>query len=168
MVSTEVQKVFTLASATSTVIDGHFDSVHLRLPILSRQTFNEDLQRSSSGYRADVAILCLAIYLTQQRPQQRGETMQSSLYVTIKMLIGLLEASGYSNLRIVQCRVLIAWYEMGHGLFHAALLSISSCTKAAHLCGLQEPSVEVSAELQDAEVDEETRRTRWAIRNLDR
>ena len=168
IVSSEVQRVLGSTAEVATITNAYFRSVHLRLPVLSREHFSESLSISSDLLQADLAVLILVMYLAQQRPQHRGESMQSSLYVTAKMLIGLLEASNYSSLRTVQSRVLLSWYELGHGLFSGASISIGACARAARLIQLHGRSPKTPTDHREAALEEERMRTWCAIRNLDR
>lgn len=95
--------------------------------------------------------------------------MQSSLYVKVKGIISLLEATTYHSLETVQSRILVAFYELGHGLHHAATASIGACGKIARFIALhndlKHPYPEETAR---GILLEEKRRTMWALHNLDR
>ncbi|KIW35706.1 uncharacterized protein PV07_02390 [Cladophialophora immunda] len=93
--------------------------------------------------------------------------MQSSLYITVKNIISLLEATDYLSLEMCQCRLLIVFYEIGHGLFPAASISIAACAQAARTLGLHNQwSTPVTT--QHTLDEEERRRVWWAVFNLDR
>jgi hypothetical protein len=94
--------------------------------------------------------------------------MQSSLYVTSKSIISLLEATSYLSLEVVQCHLLIAFYEMGHGIYPAAAASIGACAKIAHYTNSHHGSILSSKKDEREIVVEEKRRTLWALHNLDR
>lgn len=94
--------------------------------------------------------------------------MQSSLYVTLKGIISLLEATSYHSLEVVQCRLLIAFYEIGHGIYPAAAASIGACAKMAHFAGFRHRSILSSNEDEREIVAEEKKRTLWMMHNLDR
>jgi hypothetical protein len=94
--------------------------------------------------------------------------MQSSLYVTVKSIISLLEATSYHSLEFIQCRLLIAFYEMGHGIYPAAAASVGACAKMARFAGFYQESILLSLEDDREIVVEEKKRTLWALHNLDR
>jgi hypothetical protein len=62
--------------------------------------------------------------------------------------------------------LLIALYEVGHGIYPAASISMASCARAARNLGLHKIRSKPLSESED-EI-EEKRRTWWAIHNLDR
>jgi hypothetical protein len=96
------------------------------------------------------------------------DSMQTELYVMVKSVVSLLEATGYNTLNTVQCRIVVAFYEMGHGLYPAASVSIGGCARLAIAVGLNRSKEQDM--LSDDEIieEEERRRTWWAIVNLDR
>lgn len=168
IVAEEVRKLLGSQENVITICHAYFNTVHLRLPILSRKQFDETLFESTNTMGADIKALCLAMFLVQQRPQQNGETMQTLSYVSLKTILSLLEVANRPNIQVTQCRVLVAYYELAHGLHPAALLSIGACAKAARLISLQK-SIRWDETGNDVfTLDEERRRTWWAIFNLDR
>jgi hypothetical protein len=86
----------------------------------------------------------------------------------VKSVVSLLEATGYNSLDTVQCRIIVAFYEMGHGLYPAASVSIGGCARLAIAIGLNRSKERDM--LSDGEMleEEERGRTWWAIMNLDR
>ncbi|RAO70459.1 uncharacterized protein BHQ10_006471 [Talaromyces amestolkiae] len=94
--------------------------------------------------------------------------MVSSLYTTVKTSISLLEATGCNSLDTIQCRLLLVLYEMGHGIYPAASISIGACARAARNLGLHPGSSEAAEPTSMEVIEEERRRTWWAVHNLDR
>jgi hypothetical protein len=119
--------------------------------------------------KADFSLLCLCIYLAVQAPPNHGQNVQSSTYAKIKTHISLLEACGSLSLDFVQARLLLAIFEMGHGLYPAASISVGSCARTARALGLNKkrfcPSLLNELARQRAE---EEKRTWWEILVLDR
>jgi hypothetical protein len=152
-----------------------FSTVYIRVPFISQRRFRVNLPYVYSRPRADYLLLCLSISLVLQRPREinfPGETMQSSLYVTVKCLIASLEAAGVLTLGFVQARALVCFYEIGHGIYPAAAASLAACASSARLLGLenrrsrkQHPEV---GDLAGESETEEKKRTLWAIVNMDR
>ena len=102
-------------------------------------------------------------------PVDQGQSMQSSLYVMVKSNISLLESTGYLSLEVVQSRVLLSYYEMGHGILPAALISIGACARAARALGLHKKLFHSPSENSGARMRaEEEKRVWWAVINLDR
>jgi hypothetical protein len=110
------------------------------------------------------------MHLLQQEPLAHAEDscMQSSLYFTIKSIISTLEGAGYADLVSVQCRAMVAFYELGHGIYPAASISVGGCARLARALQLH---VDDGKERVDNEArleNEEQQRTWWAIVNMDR
>lgn len=49
----------------------------------------------------------------------------------MKSFLGLLDALGKNTLSLLQARLLVVLYEMGHGLYPAAYISIGAIVRAA-------------------------------------
>ena len=96
--------------------------------------------------------------------------MQSTLYVTIKCFIGALESINSFSLEIIQCRLLITFYEIGHGTYPAASISIAACARTARALGLNKKQFEVESLKDHAATAraEAEKRAWWAVTNLDR
>ncbi|KAL7803003.1 fungal-specific transcription factor domain-containing protein [Trichoderma afarasin] len=144
----------------------YFSSVHRRLPIISESRFHENLSRLFVPSGIDFTTLCLCMKLIQQNPVQqnaRTRDISSPHYLVAKSSIGFLEAAGFDTLDAIQSRLLLALYEIGHGIYPAASVSIGSCARLARNLGLSRDSWRS----QDTDV-EERKRTWWAVHNLDR
>ncbi|KAL6691743.1 hypothetical protein J3F84DRAFT_161505 [Trichoderma pleuroticola] len=144
----------------------YFGSVHQRLPIISESRFRENLSRLFVPSGIDFTTLCMCMKLIQQNPVQkniRTGDITSPQYLVAKSSIGFLEAAGFDTLDAIQSRLLLALYEIGHGIYPAASISIGSCARLARNIGLSRDSWL----LQDIDV-EERKRTWWAVHNFDR
>lgn len=72
------------------------------------------------------------------------------------------------SILVLQAGVLVALYELGHGIYPAAFLSIGACARYAHALGINvSRTVPTRRVLTLVEV-EERRRVWWAIVILDR
>lgn len=145
-----------------------FVGTHQRIPALSRFRFYKNLPSLTRRPRADFTALCLCINLIQQMPSAQTISVQSSLYITVKNLINLLDATCKLSLNIVHCRLLLTFYEMGHGLHTAAYASIAACARIARALGLHRKVWRNPGAEADITAMEEEKRTWWAIVNLDR
>jgi hypothetical protein len=95
--------------------------------------------------------------------------MQSSLYVNVKSKISLLESTSYLSLMVIQARLLVAFYEMGHGISPGAAISISACASSARALGLNKKAFQtVQGEGSTLLNAEEEKRVWWAVLILDR
>jgi hypothetical protein len=149
------------------VIGKYFSTVHQRVTIICKKRFLDRLV-SFKTVPADFAALCLAMNLVIRQPSVPPASMLSPAYANLKGLISLLEASEYLTLEVVQCRILCATYEFGHGNLAAASMSVAACAKVARLIEL-EPRRQGLAPHDFATLeDEERSRARWALANLER
>lgn len=95
--------------------------------------------------------------------------MQSSQYVSIKNAISLLEAASIISVEVVQARLLMTFYEMGHNIHPGASISIATAARTARLLGLNKKRFQNPAEdLGSKIIAEEEKRVWWAVVNLDR
>jgi hypothetical protein len=143
----------------------YFDNIYHRLPIISKRRFYQRLPTLAADAKADFTALCMTIKMVEQRPDQHGESMQSSLYVTLKGIMSLFEATGYLSLEIVQSRLLLAFYEMGHALHPASSMSVAACARAVRALELHPKQKAGAVDNFEAE---EQKRVWWATFNLDR
>lgn len=169
IVQEQLLKVIGSRNYMHEVASEYFATISRRISIVSAERFFGRLPSiESAKCAADFTALCLCMYLVSQVPRPHDRSMQSSLYVTSKSIISLLEATSYHSVEVVQCRLLIAFYEMGHGIYPAAAASIGACAKMAHYAGFNHCSVLSSAKDEREILVEEKRRTLWALHNLDR
>lgn len=165
----EVQNIFGTSEALREAADNYFESVALRLPIVSRKKFYDRLARESTlSIPADLALLCICMHLIQQPPGAQPESMQSPLYIKIKSIVSLLEATSFQSLEYIQCRLIVSYYEMGHGIYPAASISLGACGRLARGMRIHKYRNELP-ESESARLEtEEKRRVWWAVVNLDR
>jgi hypothetical protein len=114
----------------------YFNTLSNRMPFIWRDRFNSRLQSMRTNPHADFSLLCLCIYLVVQYPPKYNQNVRSSVYAIIKGHISLLEASGFLSLEFVQARLLLSIFEIGHGLYPAASISIGACARTARALGL--------------------------------
>ena len=150
----------------------YFAGIYLRVPILSRRQFLRQVSTMYSHPRANFTLLCLSIHLLTRRPDEaeaaghHAQTMHSSTYVMVKSFLGVLQSLTAPTLELVQVMVLVVLYEMGHGIYPAASMSIASCARAARSIGIHKTQAELGIEEQVAA--ELRKRLWWAIFDLDR
>jgi hypothetical protein len=149
--------------------DNYFDTLSNRMPSISRSRLYSRLQSIFSNPHADFSLLCLCIHLVVQHPSSYGESMQSSVYAMIKGHVSLLEAKGFLSLEFVQVRLLLSFFEMSHGLYPAASISIGACARTARALGLNKKRFHsIGSDGTSRQRAEEEKRVWWAIVNLDR
>lgn len=148
-------------------VGNYFATVHQRVTIINKKRFLDRLV-SFNTIPADFAALCLAMHLVIRQPSTPSASMLSQTYGSLKSLIGLLEASEYLSLDVVQCRILCATYEFGHGILAAASMSVAACARVARFIGIQPRQRGATPGKSDTPEDEERSRAWWALANLER
>ena len=167
-VRTEVLRTLGLMPGVYAMVAIYFSSVHQRVTIISKKRFLEQLPAFSTSAGADLAALCLSMNLAVQQPQSRANRMQSPLYAQLKSIISLLEASNYQSLEVVQCRLLCAFYELGHGIHPAVSVSLGACARIYRFLRLELRAGQTPELHSNNIVEEERRRVWWTLVNLDR
>lgn len=142
-----------------------FQHIHQWMPFISKKRFY-DLHLQPAFYtRPDVVLLLLALKLITTFPPA-GAGPRTSLYYAIQRFY--LEVESAFSILVLQARILMALYELGHGIYPAAYLSIGTCARYAHALGINvSRTVPTRRVLTFVEV-EERRRVWWAIVILDR
>ncbi|OQD93160.1 hypothetical protein PENSOL_c034G00713 [Penicillium solitum] len=124
-----------------------FKHIHQWMPFISKKRFYDLYLQPSFRSRPDVALLLLALKLITTFPPAVEESF---------------------SILVLQAGVLVALYELGHGIYPAAFLSIGVCARYAHALGINvSRTVPTRRVLTLVEV-EERRRAWWAIVILDR
>ncbi|KAK0857388.1 hypothetical protein LTR03_000878 [Friedmanniomyces endolithicus] len=144
------------------VVGSYFQTMHQRATIVHRPSFLKCLPSILVSASADYVTLCLCMQLLLQQPSANCRSMQSSLHANVKSTLGLLEALNDQSLEVVRSRLLCVFYEMGHGILPAALISLATCAKVARSMNLHKRS-----STRDV-LEEERKRTWWMLLNLDR
>jgi hypothetical protein len=145
-----------------------FTGTHQRIPILSKFRFYRDLETLSNRPSANFAALCMSIFLIQHMPLRKTSIIQSPLYFAVKNLISSLEASNDLSLDLAHCRILVTFYELGHGLHTAAYISVATCARLVRALGLHRKTWRNIGVGSDRLAVEEEKRIWWAIVNMDR
>ena len=168
-VSTEAMKILGTVEDVHKTATTYFATVHLRLPIIFPTSFLDRLPSLFARPQADFTALCLCMHLAQQSPSRDEGSMQSTLYVQTKSVLSLLEATGCLSVSFIQCRILLTYYELGHGIYPAAYISIGACARAARGLGLNKKRFQsVGFDGAASPKAEEEKRVWWAVVNLDR
>lgn len=145
------------------ICNTYFSTFHIWLPIVSKKRLSRLSPRMLE--RADVCTLLLAMQVIGSEHQGRHP-----LYLRIKSLLATLEHLGRFTTDLLATYVLVAFYELGQGIFPAAYLSIANCSRLCLMLGLHDKK-RVSPMLPRAATwteTEERRRLWWAVLILDR
>lgn len=142
-----------------------FNTTHTWLPIVSKEQFHNHLLEKLAVQRSDIILLILSMKLLTSRVL----VARSVLYRTVKQLYFDIESSGRLSVPVLQAAILVAVYELGHGVYPAVILSVGNCARIGVLLGL-ETYLTVPGGIPGVPwiEHEERRRIWWAILLLDR
>lgn len=148
----------------------YFSSVHLWMPFVSRQRFYQRLSAlSTTSDHSFVLLTCGMHLILSVPPRVEVGSVRSTHYMEIKRLLALAESQGPPVIDLVQCRLLVALYEINHGATDEAYLSLGMCSRAGIVLGLDHMQQRKDDFQHRLWVQlEEERRTWWAITILDR
>ena len=116
------------------VVSAYHQAIEPWFPIVA--TLQSRLRPTWDETPLDVAILCLAILLLTTSPSptasREGAISElKGLYLQTKSSIALAEGLGLNSVPIVQSRILTTLFEVGHGFYPAAYISIGAAVRAA-------------------------------------
>ncbi|RDW85927.1 hypothetical protein BP5796_04252 [Coleophoma crateriformis] len=115
---------------------------------------------------ADTAFLLSCMKLLLHTPQSGSLPEALPLYRIIKAVALQLELAGLQSLMVIQSELLIAVYELGHGIYPAAYTTVARCARQAISIGIH--SREAPHFLQPWAEWEEEIRVWWFIVMLNR
>lgn len=144
----------------------YFAAIHRWMPILARFTFFDSISIETSNNAADVNLRLLAIHLITQTPSPRNS--KTPTYLAAKRFYLQAETTGTFTVQVLQAGILIALYELGHGIYPSAYLSIGSCARYGVAIGLNGATVSHATRALTWGEVEERKRVWWAIVIMDR
>ena len=145
-----------------------FEHIHSWMPFISKKRFYDLYLPSSFQSRSDVVLLLLSLKLITTLPPTSPRNPRTPLYHAVKRFHLQVQDSSTLSLPVLQAGVLLALYELGHGIYPAAFLSVGACARYGHALGIScSGSLQARRVLTLVEV-EERRKTWWAIVILDR
>lgn len=143
----------------------YFLRIHPWIPFLSKKLFNERLLSPLTPQSIDITLLFACIGLVSKVPE--GENPRSKAYLIIKSALLEAEVAGVLTIRVFQAWILLCVYELGHGIYPSAYVSIGACAKYGAALGLTSQTYGPEQSSNWIEAEEKTR-SWWAIIILDR
>lgn len=118
-----------------TTVPAYCREIEPWFPLISLPRLWTQLPQTWEEVPLDVAFLCLSITLLTSTPTSSLEAEEShddlkSLYLYIKSSLSATEGLGMNSLLIVQSRILVTLFEVAHGLYPAAYISIGTTARA--------------------------------------
>lgn len=115
-VAIEVLEVLQSSADMCALCEAFFLSVHSWLPILSRKRVFQKVNNFDPGADTGLALLMLCMKLVSEVPSEGDRPESSALYSLAKELYHNAESNCLISLQLVQSAILIAVYEIGHGI----------------------------------------------------
>ncbi|KAL2832766.1 fungal-specific transcription factor domain-containing protein [Aspergillus pseudoustus] len=149
--------------------DRFFTNIHPWMPFISKQRFYSQHLSAEPHFGAELIILSVAVRLiTMYSP----ENPRHGLYPLAKYHYFRIEGSTAPSILILQANILIALYELGHGIYPAAYLTIGACARYMYALGIngtrsRSADMNMPRPVSLVEV-EERKRVWWAVVILDR
>ncbi|KAL7919026.1 hypothetical protein ACQKWADRAFT_302425 [Trichoderma austrokoningii] len=144
------------------LVAGYFKSVHHWIPVISRIRLH-NLVSNPRLYEQepDSVLLLLSIKLIASTPDQSKST--SEVYTIAKQFFFMVEAAGCLTLQMVQAGIMIALYELGHGIYPAVFSTIATCARYGTALGIDDLK---AADLTSAGGEEKVR-VWWGVLIVD-
>jgi hypothetical protein len=154
-------------AATREIADSYFDTIHSWLPFIWKRKIS---QLTASAYMHPDPGMATLLIAMKMITSAAGSPSGNRLYRIAKGYLTILEDCGFLTLGVLQAAVLITLYEIGHGVYPAAYISIGHCARLGHLMGLHGNSSISKSFKQPTSwgETEEIRRTWFAVLILDR
>jgi hypothetical protein len=131
-----VAEVIEDANRIHEISSSYFKTVHPWFPVISRTKFYGNLLNRASYQDCDLALLVLCMRLILHQPSNSGTRTHSRLYVEAKKYVVDLELSGLLAMSLIQASLLIALYEIAHGIYPAAYVTVGACARYGVALGL--------------------------------
>jgi hypothetical protein len=115
------------------MVDLYFSTIHLWLPIIWKRRIYRTLSDDDFRPASDMCLLLCCMKLLSAQPTDQAT---GPLYQIAKIYYSLMETSGVLSIPLIQSGILIAAYEIGHGIYPAANLSAGRCVVLGQAMGL--------------------------------
>jgi hypothetical protein len=117
----EVLAIIQSDNTIRSLVDVLFRSIHSWLPILSQKRLLQKINDFDSDTNIGLSLLLLCMKLVSDVPS--GNVATSPLYSMVKQLYFQMENAAFISFQLLQSAILIAIFEIGHGIHPAGYLS---------------------------------------------
>lgn len=145
-----------------------FDRIHPFMPIISKQLFYTRHLNPLAPPKTDVLLLCFCMKIFTWMPSEKLSDPQTHDYLSAKYFIVEIEAAGSFTLQVLQGNLPVAIYELGHGIYPSANLTIGACATCGIALDLEREMTAYTTSQFTWVEQEERRRVWWAIIILER
>jgi Fungal specific transcription factor domain len=152
------------------IVELYFSTIHKWLPVVSRKRLILTLESPAAEQGAELALLLLCMRLITQIPPHDSRSAQNTLYLTAKAFFTVVESSASMTVQLIQSALLLGAYEVGHGIYPAAFLSVGHCARLIYAVGLhnRKGAPQMIKRPGSWAEQEEFRRVWWGTLLLDR
>ena len=147
----------------------YFNTVNTWAPIVSKKRLLARLEKFSSDADASMALLLLSMKLVTQILSESDDP-RTWLYWTCRQFYIHVEDTPLLSLALLQAKLLIAQYEIGHGIYPAGFLSVGHAVRLGYMMGFHDRknAPQLFKPPPTWTGREEERRTWWGVVVLDR
>lgn len=147
----------------------YFNTVNTWCRILSQKRLLDRLEKFDPEAEATTALLLLSMKLVTQILSETEEP-RTHLYWTCRQFYSQVEDAPLLSLALLQAKLLIAVYEIGHGIYPAAFLSVGHAARLGHMIGLHDSkkAPQLFRAPSSWTLREEERRVWWEVVVMDR
>lgn len=151
------------------VCELYFGSVDTWFPFISKKGLDLSIQSNLPTETPGLALLLLCMKLICSASHPYTSASESTLYKTAKSFLNTIEEVSPVAIHVFQSLVLIALYEVGHGIFPAAYLTVGRAVRLGILRGVHDRknSTQLFVGPPTWTYVEEERRTWWATSILE-
>ncbi|KAL3457253.1 hypothetical protein BJX64DRAFT_20733 [Aspergillus heterothallicus] len=145
-----------------------FSTIHSWFPVINRDSYCTGLSRPRSKHSPDFSLLKLCVHLLGLYPTDGNMSSQMhGLYILATGLAASITAAGVSSLNLLQARILLSFFEIAHGMYTAAYISMGANMRAAAAMSPL-PSQEAFDRLESSDAVEDVHRVWGCLVTLDR
>lgn len=159
------------------ICQAYMTSIHKWLPMLSEKRLSQNLAIRTHLVDAPLALLLICMKLVCEQPGSSADfdkiihsADNPHIYLLAKDFLRVIEDAHSISLRLLQSVILIAVYEIGHGIYPAAYLTVGHAATLGMMMGLHDRrhARQLFKTSDTWTLREEERRTWWSILVLDR
>jgi hypothetical protein len=146
----------------------YWEKIHWWLPIISKTRFYVYAVNPLVPQSVDITLLLCTMKLLFWHPEQ--EPLPEKEYLATRHAISDAEAAGVLTLQLLQAKILLTVFELGHAMYPSAYFSVGSAARFGTALGVNQclETTDLSISPEAALETEEKKRSWWAILMLDR
>lgn len=151
------------------MFSSYYDNIDQWFPVISKKRLVARIAAFQARTDASLALLLLCMKLATQILSIDAEPW-SDLYGICKQFHLQVEGVPLLSIGLLQATLLIALYEIGHGIYPAGLLTVGHAVRLGHIIGLhdRDNANQLFRENSTLTGREEERRVWWGVVLLDR